>query len=95
MNDGCLLESLRKYIGQTITIFTTSGGYSGNGFTGVLVVVNESYVKLITSIGSAPNCPVGSSCNWAGQRHNSCNNSMGSVTEIPISKIASFTHSTV
>lgn len=29
MNDGFLLESLTRYIGQTVTIFTTSGGCSG------------------------------------------------------------------
>ncbi len=66
MNEGHLLESLSRYIGQTVTIFTTSGGCSGSGFTGVLASVNENYVKLITNIGAAPSCPLGSSCTGYG-----------------------------
>ena len=26
---GCLMESMARYIGQTVTIFTKSGGLSG------------------------------------------------------------------
>ena len=96
MNEGYLVESLSRYIGQTVTIFTTSGGYSGGGFTGVLATVTENYVKLITNIGAAPSCPVGSSC--TGYYNYNCNygnNWLGSVTEIPICKIASFTHNAI
>ena len=57
-----LLESLGRYIGQTVTIFTTSGGLSGNGFTGVLAGICGCTVKLITDIGAPPSCPIGSSC---------------------------------
>jgi|GEM_PF-5232720 len=33
----CIEESLSKYIGQTVTIFTTSGGLSGSPyFIGIL-----------------------------------------------------------
>ncbi|WP_317367034.1 hypothetical protein [uncultured Tyzzerella sp.] len=100
MNDNCLLDGLTRYIGQTVTIFTTSGGCSGNGFTGVLVAVNDNYVKLITNIGAAPSCPLGSSCSGYGYNYNQgygygYNNWLGSVTEIPISKIASFTHNAI
>ena len=99
MDNNYLLDSLSRYIGQTVTIFTTSGGCSGSGFTGVLVNVNECYVKLITNIGAAPSCAIGSSCTGYGyNNYNQCycgNNWLGSVTEIPICKIASFTHNAI
>jgi len=57
-----LVESMARYIGQTVTIFTTSGGLSGNGFTGVLAGICGGCVKLITDIGAPPACPVGSAC---------------------------------
>jgi|GEM_PF-462468 len=62
MLDGLLFDSLARYIGRTVTIFTTSGGLSGSGFTGVLAAVTPTVVKLITDIGAAPACPIGSSC---------------------------------
>lgn len=113
MNNCSLIDSLSKYIGQTVTIFTTSGGNSGEGFTGVLASVNDCTVKLITDLGAAPSCPLGSSCSrngWGGygwvnnnwnnnQGGNRCccgsNNNVGSVTEIPICKIAGFTHNAI
>ena len=119
----CIEDSLCRYVGQTITLFTTSGGISGAGFTGVLAHVGGGCVKLITSIGAAPVCPIGSECGgWGGHHHRpeprreecrcggrergrcGCRereeivpvtphrNWLGSVTEIPIDKIASFTH---
>lgn len=54
--------ALSRFIGQTVTIFTTSGGLSGHGFTGVLISANECFVRLIARIGAAPECPVGSTC---------------------------------
>ncbi|MCL1883183.1 MAG: hypothetical protein FWF81_05445, partial [Defluviitaleaceae bacterium] len=68
---GCLIESMARYIGQTVTIFTKSGGLSGNGFTGVLAGICDGCVKLITDIGAPPACPLGSSCcggfpEWGG-----------------------------
>ena len=136
------VDNLLRYIGQTVTIFTTSGGLSGNGFTGVLAGVCGCTVKLITDIGAPPACPIGSACDcdWGCDRcfeqdscrdgggcacGNSCGgcggsrgwnwnngwrgsrdgcgwgrgrwgwsgfNWLGSVTEIPIDRIASFTH---
>lgn len=117
MNDNCLVESLCRYIGQTVTIFTTSGGASGCGFTGVLASVSDNCVKLITDIGAAPTCPLGNTCggcgsnnwgsfnnnwNWGNSWGNGCsngcgcnNNWLGSVTEIPTCRIASFTHNAI
>jgi len=134
MGDNFLLESMVRYIGQTVTIFTTSGGLSGNGFTGVLAGICNGTVKLITDIGAPPACPVGSACcgnfgdadgafreegrrvgGFCGGWRGKCGcgrcggrggvdggrygwggfNWLGSVTEIPCEKIASFTHNAI
>ncbi|MCL2407882.1 MAG: hypothetical protein FWC95_08135 [Defluviitaleaceae bacterium] len=123
MFDMELIDSLRRYIGRTVTIFTTSGGLSGAGFTGVLASVCDGTVKLITCIGAPPCCAVGSACgtpnscdswgsgwggwdggwgsSWGGGMNNRNFNRgggmnwLGSVTEIPISRIASFVHNTI
>jgi len=57
-----MIDSLLRYVGQTVTIFTTSGGLSGSGFTGVLAGTHNGCIRLITDIGAPPACPVGSSC---------------------------------
>ncbi len=56
------LQFLGRYVGETVTIFTTSGGLSGSGFTGVLINVTCDKVTLLVCQGAAPSCPVGSSC---------------------------------
>ena len=74
-NDCCnCSEDLCRFIGQTITIFTESGGLSGSGFTGVLISVDCNCIRLLTAIGLPPACPVGSACggegfgnNWGGR----------------------------
>lgn len=53
---------LANYIGETVTIFTSSGGQSGAGFTGVVLAVNEVFVRLITRIGPPPGCSLGNAC---------------------------------
>ena len=52
MGEHFLIESMRRYIGQTVTVFTTSGGLSGNGFTGVLAGIRDCTIRLITDIGA-------------------------------------------
>jgi len=67
--DGSLpfcLETMLRHIGKTVTIFTTSGGLSGDGFTGVLVGADVNCVRLICDIGMAPACCLGSSCGPRG-----------------------------
>jgi len=102
-----LVNHLAEFIGETVTIFTTSGGESGSGFTGVLLSVNNCYVRLISQIGPAPGCALGNCCtgplrgvadNAFGRqtgRFNCGFNTVGAVTDIPISKIASFVHNAV
>jgi hypothetical protein len=58
-----LLRQLSRLIGETVTVFTTSGGESGRGFTGVLVrVTADPIITLVTDIGPAPACALGSCC---------------------------------
>jgi hypothetical protein len=59
---GNLELLLSKYIGETVTIFTASGGQSGSGFTGVILSVNNCFVRLLTRIGPPPGCALGNSC---------------------------------
>lgn len=107
-NGYSLVGDLARHIGQTVTIFTTSGGESGRGFTGVLASVNCNFVRLITQIGPAPGCALGSCCdkhfgnrNDIGQIGNnngiSCNanNGFGSIVDIPVDRIAAFVHNAV
>lgn len=56
------VNHIANYIGETVTIFTTSGGESGMGFTGVVLSVNSTYIRLITQIGTAPVCVLGNCC---------------------------------
>jgi hypothetical protein len=62
MDGYSFLAELASNIGQTVTIFTTSGGESGRGFTGVLTIVNPSFIRLVTQIGPGPSCALGSCC---------------------------------
>lgn len=57
-----LVRDLASRLGETVTIFTTSGGRSGDGFTGVLISVNCEFVRLLSDIGPAPACALGSCC---------------------------------
>lgn len=56
------LRSLCRFIGETVTIFTESGGPSGCGFTGVVLSVDCNFVRLVTQQGTPPSCPIGSAC---------------------------------
>lgn len=95
---NCLADEMCRYIGQTVTVFTTSGGSSGCGFTGVLISVDCGCIRLLNCIGEAPACAIGSNC--CGCRNNNYsygyyNNPLGAITEIPICNIASFTHNAI
>lgn len=59
---GGFAALLSRYIGQTVTIFTSSGGQSGSGFTGVVLAVSPVFVRLITRIGPPPGCSLGNAC---------------------------------
>jgi len=111
--DGSLpfcLETMLRHIGRTVTIYTTSGGMSGGGFTGVLVSADVNCVRLICDIGMAPACAIGSSCIGMGGPGGPGQfgfgnsglagsffggNPFGSVAVIPTCKIACFTHTAI
>ncbi|MDF2801425.1 MAG: putative rane protein [Anaerocolumna sp.] len=101
-----LLCHICEFVGETVTIFTKSGGVSGCGFTGVVLAVNCDFVRLVTHQGSAPVSPIGgpnSSCcndlnndNYNNNYHNNYQHySVGSVCDIPIDKIAAFCHNAI
>ena len=99
----CLCESMMRHIGQTVTIFTTSGGLSGSGFTGVLLSCDCNCVRLLADIGAPPACPVGSACTNEmtpmGMADNEqgffWGNPLGAVCVIPLCAVAVFTHSAI
>ncbi len=108
-NNGLSNESfvchIRRFIGETVTIFTASGGISGSGFTGVIIAVSCDFVRLVTDQGSAPTSPIEpifDECDCNGNFNNNngnfdhrhCHN-VGSVTDIPIDKIVAFVHNAV
>jgi len=96
MENKCIIQDLSRYIGRTVTLYTTSGGMSGSGFTGVLVSVECDCVRLITSIGEAPACSLGSSCHHIPtHRRNHRRNPLGSIVVIPMHSIASFVHDAI
>ena len=97
-----MVDGLCRYIGQTVTVFTTSGGLSGEGFSGVLLSADCRTVRLLSEFGSPPACPIGSSCGngWnGGWGNNSCGgfrgNPFGSVAIIPTHAIAAFVHNAI
>jgi hypothetical protein len=93
------LEELCRFIGETVTIFTASGGASGCGFTGVLLRVNPCFVTLVNRLGSPPANPLSEEI--CGERRNDKNwdemtiHTVGSVCDIPIDKIVSFCHNAI
>lgn len=51
------IRHLARFIGETVIVFTTSGGESGEGFTGTLLAVNCDFIRLVIEKGSAPTIP--------------------------------------
>jgi hypothetical protein len=76
-----LVRDLRRHFGETVTIFTTSGGLSGRGFTGVLISVNCDFVRLLSDIGPAPACALGSCCDRRRRRRRRSDDELGEVSE--------------
>jgi hypothetical protein len=69
-NNASLIRELSLFIGETVTIFTTSGGISGRGFTGVLIsITSDPVVRLLSQFGPAPACALGSCCDKKRGRH--------------------------
>ncbi|AAO35601.1 hypothetical protein K144313037_08450 [Clostridium tetani] len=105
IGEDTFADHLEDFVGKVVTIFTTSGGDSGAGFTGVLLAVNEDFVRLLTRMGPAPACALGNCCSGIqegvepGQSVPGgpiCGGTnTGSIADIPIDRIASFAHNTI
>jgi hypothetical protein len=104
------VDHIRGYIGENVTIFTTSGGASGYGFAGVLLSVNQSCLRLVTEQGIAPTNPLaenicgdmsdnspdrGTGSSYYRGSSNQPNRVAGSVSDIPLNYIAAFCHNAV
>lgn len=92
-----LVQHMCHFVGQTVTIFTTSGGASGCGFTGILMSVNNCFCRLTTDQGTAPANPLSQTiCPCTREDNRSHHgNTVGSVCDIPIDKIAAFCHNAI
>lgn len=89
---------IRNFVGQTVTVFTTSGGISGGGFTGVVLAVNCDFVRLVIRQGSAPANPLSDTYNNNGcydKQYENCCYKVGAVVDIPIDRIACFVHNAI
>jgi hypothetical protein len=102
-NNESFINHICRYIGQTVIVFTTSGGVSGSGFTGVLLSVNCNTVRIDSRQGVAPACPLGDSfggdtfnndCGHHNNHHNGIR-SVGSVCDIPLDSIVAFCHNAI
>jgi hypothetical protein len=51
-------QLLRNYVGQTVIVFTTSGGPSGCGFEGIVLEVNSKFIRLSNQMGNPPASPL-------------------------------------
>lgn len=83
-----------KYLGQTVTVITASGGPSGIGFTGVLLSADRQCVRLLIEPGPVPACPLffNRTANLF-PRPVIC--SLGSLAVIRTEKIVAFIHNAV
>lgn len=81
LNDISFKQNLEKNIGQTVTVFTVSGGDSGSGFTGVLLDVKKDHIKILSRLASGP-----------GTYEDI---DLGAISNIPVDKIAAFVHNAI
>ena len=104
--DHLFKNHIKEYIGETVTVFTSSGGPSGCGFTGLLMEVNCDFIRLSVKQGSGPSNPLSDTVCGNGNYVESCGFScssdtsyedfrVGAVCDIPICAIVAFCHTAV
>ncbi|WP_024833528.1 hypothetical protein [Ruminiclostridium josui] len=86
-----------EYEGQTVTVFVNSGGAAGNGFTGVLLLQTDSYLKLLILPSAPPQCSLGNACGSKNINYSFCtlcpyNQTIGTIAEIPLEAVTAFVH---
>ncbi|MHC6180240.1 hypothetical protein ACYUJ6_10355 [Clostridium sp. JNZ X4-2] len=105
------IDTLKKYIGEMVTVCTTGGDPCRCNFTGILLGVNNYFIRLAVKLGSAPiyqprnnfsnnlnTCsdPYSSAENCNSVSDSCCeNNSTSTLIDIPTNRIAAFLHSNV
>jgi hypothetical protein len=86
-----LQKDLENFVGETVTVYTVSGGRAGSGFTGMILYVNSSYVRILMKMERRP----GRTGNTGSSgRRNSNAAGRGVTADIPLDKIACFVHNT-
>ena len=106
--DHVFKNHIADYIGETVTIFTSSGGPSGCGFTGLLMEVNCDFVRLSIRQGSGPSNPLSDtvcgngngncmeSCGFGCSNDNTYEDfRVGAVCDIPTCAIVAFCHNAI
>jgi hypothetical protein len=92
-----LISKLLPLIGSVITVFTDSGGNSGNGFTGVLIDVSPDLIHIVTAISSSPNIKMHHCSNSSHRTNNHKNqcDKTGAFTIIMLRHITAVTYKTI
>ncbi|NLN03695.1 MAG: hypothetical protein GX166_02575 [Clostridiaceae bacterium] len=87
-----LCQEFNEHIGRTVTVYTTSGGCSGVGYTGLLTHVNCCFIRLVKYLEPVV-CPY---FDFRKKKCHACKRYKlrGVTTIIPMDKIAAFVHST-
>jgi hypothetical protein len=100
--ENAFVRYLRRFSGRTITVFVAAGGESGMGFTGVALGANKQILRLVTRIGTPPECALGNDCTWDQHRRlpnyrsqQNKDQQLGSITDIPIDKIVAIVHNII
>ncbi len=90
----------REYEGETVTVFVNSGGAAGKGFTGVLLLQTDSYLKLLILPSAPPECTLGNTCSGRKVNFLFCtlcpyNKTIGTIAEIPCEAVTAFVHNII
>ncbi|SKA83023.1 hypothetical protein SAMN05428976_105156 [Clostridium sp. USBA 49] len=91
LEDDTFIQSLFKYIGQTIIVYIVGNKDGDLGFTGVLLDIKKDYIKILSKAMTPPVIDLESECKIEDIKKNS----LGIVINIPINKIAAFVHNAV
>lgn len=91
-----------EFIGRTVTVYVNSGGLAGNGFTGVLIGKEDTYIRLLIMPATPPACSLNSECFAKSSNTLLCiscpfndNVTVGAIAEILISSIVAFVHNNI
>lgn len=60
--DQWFVRHMQRFIGENVLVFTTSGGASGSGFSGILMEVNCDFIRLVSRQSTPPTCPISDIC---------------------------------